>query len=444
MVSRCSDPHRRNGASRPGVGSSMRLSASFIGAVSGLLLLAGCTVATDRTDPTARSVPVEDAAPGTGQGEPPPAEYPDRAVRRLNLMAAERRPVEPSAMPPRHLDEETFPVSLVERTRIVSGGPPPDGIPAIDDPAFERAAEVEWLSDDEAVLSLEVDGVARAYPARVMTWHEIVNDVLAGVPVAVTYCPLCNSAVAFERRLEGRTFDFGTSGALYLSALVMYDRQTETLWTHFDGRAVVGTLAGAELERLPVATVSWREFREANPDAEVLSRDTGHDRPYGRNRYVAYDQSDAPLTGFFTGDIDVREQAMQRVVGIYGDERDLAISTDRLREAGTVDTELDGRPITIWYEPGLASPLQKEAIDGGDDIGATGVFLTDSLADPGTFEQTAEGFVDDASGSTWNIFGRAVDGPLAGHQLQRVEHLDTFWFAWSSYRPDTDLLDRNG
>lgn len=345
-------------------------------------------------------------------------------------------------MPPRHLDTEAFPVSLVDRTRIVSGGPPPDGIPAIDDPVFERVVTVDWLSDDEAVLSLEFDGVARAYPVRVMTWHEIVNDVVAGVPVTVTYCPLCNSAVAFERRLDGRALDFGTSGALYLSALVMYDRQTETLWTHFDGRAVVGTLAGAELQRVPVATVSWREFRTANPDGEVLSRDTGHDRPYGRNRYVGYDQSDGPLTGFFTGDVDDRAQAMHRVIGVHGVDRDLAISTDLLRELGTIEAEIDGRRITIWHEPGLASPLQNEQIDGGDDIGATGVFLTDGL-DPGTFERTAEGFVDDATGSTWNILGHAVEGPMSGHRLERVEHLDTFWFAWSSYRPGTELLDRN-
>jgi hypothetical protein len=410
--------------------------------VAGLLLLGGCTSGTDRSELRAGSGSDADASRSAGEREPPVTEYPDRAVRQLNLMAAERRPVEPSAMPPRHLDEEAFPVSLVERTRIVSGGPPPDGIPAIDEPTFERVGDVDWLSDDEAVLALDFAGVARAYPVRVMTWHEIVNDEVAGVPVAVTYCPLCNSAVAFERRLEGRTFDFGTSGALYLSALVMYDRQTETLWTHFDGRAVVGTLAGAELERLPIATVSWQEFREANPDADVLSRDTGHDRPYGRNRYVGYDQSDAPLTGFFSGDLDAREQAMQRVVGIYGVDRDLAISTDRLREAETIDTELDGRPITIWHEPGLASPLQNEQIDGGDDIGATGVFATDSLDDPGPFERTEDGFVDAATGSTWNILGRAVDGPLTGHRLERVEHLDTFWFAWSSYRPDTILLDR--
>jgi len=204
-----------------------------------------------------------------GEGSAPPEEprttttamptvedYPDAITRRLHRMATEPRPVEPSAMPPRHLDAETFPVSLVPRDRIVWGGVAPDAIPAIDDPVVERASSVDWLDDREAVLVLQLDGEPRAYPIQVLMWHEIVNDEVDGRPVAVTYCPLCNSGVAFDRTVEGRTLDFGTSGSLYLSALVMYDRQTESLWTHFDGRAVVGTLAGAELEMLPVSTVA--------------------------------------------------------------------------------------------------------------------------------------------------------------------------------------------
>jgi hypothetical protein len=390
---------------------------------------------TDTGDTATQDDPDEEDNPLEG--------YQDRAERRLNLLAAESRPVEPSAMPPRHLDEDRFPESLVDRTRIVSGGPPPDGIPSIDDPRFESADEVDWISDDEAVLALRVGEVERAYPIRIMTWHEIVNDVIGDVPVAVTYCPLCNSAVAFDRRADGEVLDFGTSGALYLSALVMYDRQTETLWTHFDGRAVVGTMVGTELEVLPVATVSWRDFREANPTGEVLSLDTGYDRPYGRNPYVGYDQAEAPLTGFFTLDIDARQAAMQRVVGVVGRDEDLAIPTDRLRSEGTVAAELDGRPISAWHLPGTASPLQGNTVDGGDDIGATGVFYTDDLGDGSgdvRFVRDGEVFVDDVTGSRWNLLGEAVGGPLAGRRLERATHLDTFWFAWSSYRPETTLL----
>ncbi len=132
------------------------------------------------------------------------------------------------------------------------------------------------------MLAIEIDGEARAYPIQIMTWHEIVNDTIAGIPVAISYCPLCNSASAYERRLGGEIVDFGTSGLLYRSALVMYDRQTESLWSHFTGEAVAGELTGERLETVPVSTVAWEDWRDTNPDGLVLSRDTGHRRPYGQ------------------------------------------------------------------------------------------------------------------------------------------------------------------
>jgi len=384
-----------------------------------------------------------------GEGSAPPEEprttttamptvedYPDAITRRLHRMATEPRPVEPSAMPPRHLDAETFPVSLVPRDRIVWGGVAPDAIPAIDDPVFERASSVDWIDDREAVLVLQLDGEARAYPIQVLMWHEIVNDEVDGRPVAVTYCPLCNSGVAFDRTVEGRTLDFGTSGSLYLSALVMYDRQTESLWTHFDGRAVVGTLVGAELEMFPVSTVAWGDFRRAHPDAEVLSKDTGYDRPYGRNAYRGYDQGEAPLPGFFPGAVDPRQAGMARVVG-FGDGDDaVAVLTEHLAEVGVVNLELDGRPVVVWHVPGTASALDRDRVADGDDVGATGVFFTDGSA----FSRNGTEFVDHATGTTWNVLGEAVRGPRTGEHLEPVTHLDTFWFAWSSYRSETALF----
>ena len=149
------------------------------------------------------------------------------------------------------MQHPSFPPPLVDVSRIRSGGPPPDGIPPIEDPKFDIASGVDWLEETEPVLFVEVDGDARAYPLQVMTWHEIVNDTFGEIPVTVSYCPLCNSALAYDRRLEGRVLDFGTSGRLFNSSLVMYDRQTESLWTHFDGRAVVGALTGP----------SWRRSR---------------------------------------------------------------------------------------------------------------------------------------------------------------------------------------
>jgi hypothetical protein len=167
---------------------------------------------------TACSAPVsERAAPAEERTTTTFEDYPDAITRWVRRMASEPRPVEPSAMPPRHLDAETFPVSLVPRERIVWGGVAPDAIPAIDDPDFEQASSVDWLDDREAVLVLQHEGEPRAYPIQVLMWHEIVNDEVDGRPVAVTYCPLCNSGVAFDRTVDGRTLDFGTSGSLYLS-----------------------------------------------------------------------------------------------------------------------------------------------------------------------------------------------------------------------------------
>jgi hypothetical protein len=179
-----------------------------------------------------------------------------------------------------------LPRPLVDPAEILSAGPSPDGIPAIDHPRFERARGVSWLRDREPVLALTVGTDSRAYPIQVFIWHEIVNDTVGGIPLAVTCCPLCDSAIAFDRRLGARTLDFGTSGLLYRSDLVMYDRQTQSLWSQFIGTAIAGVLAGGQLSTLPVAIMSWADWRAAHGDGWVLSRDTDFQRDYGTNPYT--------------------------------------------------------------------------------------------------------------------------------------------------------------
>jgi Protein of unknown function (DUF3179) len=178
-----------------------------------------------------------------------------------------------------------------------SGGPGKDGIPALDRPRFVRVAEASFLRPREPVIALMLAGRARAYPLQILTWHEIVNDVVAGVPVAVTFCPLCNTAIAFDRRVEGRTLSFGTTGNLRNSDLVMYDRQTESWWQQFGGEGVVGRYAGTRLRTQPVRIVAWRSFRAQHPDGLVLSRNTGYSRPYGENPYAGYDDVSSPTSG---------------------------------------------------------------------------------------------------------------------------------------------------
>ncbi len=386
-------------------------------AVAGLLL-AGCA-SIDGTDGT--------TSPSTEAVTASPVDQ-IRAGPREDLPSALEDP-----------DAEELPAPLVDPAEIISGGPPPDGIPPIDEPTFLPTGAVDFLADDEPVLALEIAGDARAYPIQVMIWHEIVNDTVGDAPVSVTYCPLCNTAVAIDRRVGDRVLSFGTSGSLYQSALVMYDRQTESLWSHFTGQAIAGVLTGAEVDTYPVATVAWSDWRDAHPDGLVLSRDTGHDRDYGRNPYPGYDDIDEPPF-LFEGEVDGRLAAMTRVVGVGLDSTPTAIRLDPLLEAGVVAFDLDGAPAVAWALPGTASALDADEVTDGRDVGATGVFLATHDGQALTFTRTGDGFVDTQTGSRWDIFGTAVEGPLEGATLEAVEHVDTFWFAWAAFAPSTRVL----
>jgi hypothetical protein len=320
----------------------------------------------------------------------------------------------------------------------------PDGIPSIDEPKFlstERAAR--WLADREPVVALELGGKARAYPAQILTWHEIVNDVVAGNPVAVTYCPLCNSAVAFSREVDGRTLEFGVSGKLYKSALVMYDRQTDSLWLHFEGRAIQGPLTGTRLELVPVQLLSFKEWRREHPTGLVLSRDTGHVRPYGENPYESYDSQEGPYGAFFRGPVGPELHPMARVVGVAVGDTAVAYAYERLasrRSAGVVHDAVAGREIVVLWAEGTASALDQRLISNGRDVGATGVFVPLADEQELTIRVSDGAFVDQETGSTWTLSGRAVAGPLAGERLEPVPHLDTFWFAWWGHHPETRVL----
>ncbi len=332
-----------------------------------------------------------------------------------------------------------LPTPLVDPSEIRAGGPPPDGIPPIDEPTFLDPADVDFLEDVEPVLALELNGDARAYPLQVMIWHEIVNDTVGDIPVSVTYCPLCNSAVAVDRRVDGRVLTFGTSGSLYLSALVMYDRQTESLWSHFTGEAIAGVMTGTKLEHFPVSLVAWETWRDAHPDGLVLSRQTGHQRDYGRNPYPGYDDVNNPPF-LFDGDVDDRLTAKTRVVGVGRDTSPTAVRLDPLLEVGVVPFELDSQPVVALAVAGTASALDASSVSSGRDVGATGVFIAEHDGQRLDLRRDGASFVDEQTGSRWDIFGLAIDGTLQGAKLERVEHVDTFWFAWASFAPETTVL----
>jgi len=339
------------------------------------------------------------------------------------------------------------PTPLVPLDDILSGGPPPDGIPPIDDPRFVAPAEVDFLADAEPVLAVEIDGDARAYPLQIMTWHEIVNDEIGGVPVAVTYCPLCNSGIAFERpTINGELLDFGTSGKLYNSNLVMYDRQTESYWAQATGQAIRGELAGVQLAFVPARILSFADWRAEHPDGLVLSRDTGHERPYGENPYVGLDTAERPF--LFAGELDERLPATSRVLGIARAGDVVAfpyetVSADAVRGWAVVMEEVAGAPVAVFWSAGTYSALDTQRIVSGRDVGAIAAYRSEVDGRALTFEVGRAGIVDRETGSVWTILGRATSGPLEGERLLPELAIDSFWFDWAAFHPKTRIYGKS-
>ncbi|MBI3014960.1 MAG: DUF3179 domain-containing protein [Candidatus Tectomicrobia bacterium] len=324
---------------------------------------------------------------------------------------------------------------------IISGGPPRDGIPSIDRPLFvSPEAAASWLSGAEPVIRLEVGREAKAYPLQILMWHEIVNDAIARTPVAVTFCPLCNSAYVFDRRLEGMILEFGTTGRLRHSDLIMYDRQTESWWQQMTGDAIVGKLTGKRLATLPASMISFADFRAAHPDGKVLSRKTGFRRSYGQNPYVGYDRIDQPPF-LFQGKIDNRLPPMERVVTVSVGTTHKAYPYSVLSRKKVVADEVNGKRIVVFYLEGMVSALDGPAIAESRKVGASSVFEDSIGGRRLSFVEEGGFFKDRETKSTWNILGQALAGPLKGRALTPVIHGDTFAFAWFAFRPGTLLYN---
>ena len=335
--------------------------------------------------------------------------------------------------------ETDFSRHTVPFDEIFSGGVPRDGIPPIDNPKFTTPeAANEWLGDEEPVILLEINGEARAYPLQILIWHEIVNDDIGGVPVAVTFCPLCNSAIVFDRRLDGIIYDFGVSGNLRNSDLIMWDRQTESWWQQLTGDAIVGELTGKRLTFLPAPMISWADFKAANPQGQVLSRDTGFRRSYGENPYVGYDRADIPPF-LFQGDLDGRLQPKERVAAVAIGDAAAAFPFSILEKERVVDYIVGGQDLVVFFKPGTRSALDGLLIGDSREVGATGVFDSNLDGRKLTFRAEGDTFVDNETGSVWNILGQATEGQLAGTQLMPIIHANHFWFSWGAFKPDTKI-----
>lgn len=318
---------------------------------------------------------------------------------------------------------------------IISGGPPPDGIPPIDNPIFDSIAKGdEWLVDAQPVIALAVGDEAKAYPLAILTRHEIANDEIAGIPVAVTFCPLCNAAIVFKREVNGEVLRFGVSGNLRHSDLIMWDNKTLSWWQQFTGEAIVGDLTGTQLDLIPAQLVAWKDFKAAYPNGTVLS---SGGRRYGQNPYVGYDSSAQPF--LFLGAPDPRLPATERVLGVFSDQDAAAYPLSVIAEKGVIEDTFEGQKIVIFYEPGQVSALDQGEIAESREVGSAAMFKPEVAGRTLTFSYQEGVITDNETGSEWDVFGRAIKGALAGEQLEPVLSHVHFWFAWAAFRPDTTV-----
>ena len=257
----------------------------------------------------------------------------------------------------------------IKWNEIRSGGVPKDGIPSIDKPKFMAAADDKELTPRDPVIGIEINGDARAYPLRVLIWHEIANDTVGNIPLAITFCPLCNSAIVFDRRVNGKVLDFGTTGKLRNSDLVMYDRQSQSWWQQFTGEAIVGAMLGTQLKMLPARLESFAEFKARYPKGKVLVPNNPRRRSYGENPYRYYDSAQFPF--LYNGDMPKGIEPMARVVvikakgtGRSGKARAVALSA--IRKTGSYKLG----DIELKWTKGQASALDHGTIAKGRDVGS--------------------------------------------------------------------------
>jgi hypothetical protein len=329
-------------------------------------------------------------------------------------------------------------------------GAPKDAIPAIVDPVFapdwsdleitfinrygnEKVIEPR-LADDDRVIGVTRQGISRAYPLKVLNWHEVVNDVFEG-PLLVTFCPLCGSGVTAERRVQGETTVFGVSGLLWNSDLVMYDERTESLWSQIAGAAVRGPMTGHRLKLMPSTITTWGTWRNAQPETEVLlpppesSTVQGDDaiRNYTRSPYTLYEDSEQIGIGANEvpdSDVDLHPKA--QVLGITAGESARAYPLEAVAEAGVVNERVGDRPVVV------TTTTDNQTVVG---------YIRSVKGSVLRFERASETHLR-AGGSRWEIAtGRAVDGPYEGTQLRSAsERGQLFWFAWLDFQPDTTVF----
>jgi len=313
---------------------------------------------------------------------------------------------------------------LVDLNKIKSGGPPPDGIPSIDQPKFIQSENAEFVSDNDIVIGVNINGEIKAYPLSIMTWHEIVNDYFGELPVAVTYCPLCFTHQVFERTIDGKVVEFGTSGKLYNSNLVMYDRMTNSFWSQSLGYAIKGEKTGEMLKTIPFDVMKWKDWKKQYPDTLVLSTETGHGRPYSSDPYSDYFKD--PRVLFPVSNEDDRLEKKVIIVGVQDRGVFKAYPQAIIEQQSVINDRVGSKNILLVSTVPHMARIFDRTVDG-------------QILD---FEFVGDKIIDTNTQSVWNIEGEAISGDLEGFKLKRKSYHPGFWFEWVAFHPQTGLYQK--
>ncbi|CAN5299683.1 DUF3179 domain-containing protein [soil metagenome] len=324
---------------------------------------------------------------------------------------------------------------------------PKGAFPKIDYPDFiDKKEGLENFFKHEPVISVEINGEAKAYPLNMLTIHEISNDTLGGIPILPTFCPLCNSGIVYDRRLnfEGKQheLEFVVSGMLRKSDMIMYDKQTESWWQQLMGHAIAGAFNGAELTIIPSLIISVEAFFQRYPNGRILSKKTGNlqaEAQYGKNYYEEYDDlASSPMEHYFKNEnIDKRLPPMERIVDVHAEGAYKIYPFSKIAEKGVINDTFKSKNIVIFYQSGTVSVLDKKEISQSKDIGAATVFNAEINNQVLTFRKEGNKFKDDQTNSHWDITGKCVAGSLKGSQLRIEPHGNHFAFAWLAFFPDS-------
>ena len=333
--------------------------------------------------------------------------------------------------------------STIRLEEIVWGGVSEKGLPPLNNPKNLAPAEAQYLNDSDAVVGIVVNGDARAYPLRIIDWHEMVNDEIGDTPVCLAYCTLCNAAVAYDRRATGETIHtFDSSGCLYRSNKLMIDEATGSLWNQMTGEPVAGALVGqaATLTKLPTVTTTWGRWRTRHPTTRVLSDDTGHDRDYTPG-YAYGDYFSGDKLKKYATAVDDRLPPKRIVFGMTVKDTTKAWTIDHLTATPVLHDAVESTEIVLITAPnavvvkGLAGGKRDVQYDAGAEVRAYA--LEDGLR---LSRNDATGALTDTQGNTWRLTEEALMGP-DGRQLLRLPGHLAYWFGWSDFYPDT-LLDQ--